>query len=130
MSQQHDLILYLPPATFYLAGGRITHDDGQTVWLTNSEYKLSLHLLKKALVSPNGYLPKWFLINLLYPNCEEPDDVEQAIYRFIHNLRKKLGDPTHLKTLQGRGYQLRIPQEGFCTASVEEVHQLIQDLMN
>ncbi len=128
MPPQHDLTLYLRPAKVHLTDGTITYDDGHTARLTKTQYLLMLYLLEKALVSPRGYLRNGYLIEVAYSHGDEPDDAEQAIYRHVHKIREKLGDPTHLKTLSSMGYQLCVPL-GCCTASVQEVRLLIKNLM-
>ena len=90
-------------------GSSVAEIDGQPVRLTPKEYAiLELLCLRKGSV-----LSKEIFLNHLYGGMDEPD--ERIIDVFIAKLRKKLaaasGGENYIRTVWGRGYELRDPPE-------------------
>ena len=81
--------------------------DGEQIGLTTKEYEvLELLSLRKGMT-----LTKDVILNQLYGGMDEPN--EKIIDVFVCKLRKKLGLDTdaqdYIKTVWGRGYELRDP---------------------
>lgn len=125
--QEYDPCVHLSGSTIHLVGGIITYPDLHEARFTKTEYKLFLNFLEKALVSRNGYLQMWYLLEVVYGRREEPANASHALEQHIHNIRRKLKNTSYLKTFSGMGYQLTIPS-GCCTASVQEVRKLISEM--
>lgn len=127
MTQQPpDPSIQFGTATVHLAWFYVEYADGSTKRFTATEGKLVLYFTEHACVSPKGFLLIDALLRIIYGD-EEPEDGKHALQEHISNIRTKIGDRSCLKCFPRMGYQLVLPS-GCCTATVQEVRALIENL--
>ncbi|NLX16712.1 MAG: response regulator transcription factor [Ramlibacter sp.] len=88
---------------------RLSHADGRSVTLTNSEYRV-LRLLVGTSGQELGYTP---LCELLYPDEDGQGQTRQRLAVLMTRLRQKvqeeLGVEQCVKSVRGQGYRLTVP---------------------
>lgn len=88
---------------------RLTHADGRSASLTNSEYRV-LRLLVGTPGQELGYAP---LCELLYPDDDAVSQSRQRLAVLMTRLRQKMqeemGVEQCVKSVRGQGYRLTVP---------------------